>query len=428
MSLFLGIDIGTSGVRTAVIDGFGTELASASVRMPAPMKIDGRPCQEAEIWWESVAACLHAQRKSLLEAGRQFDDIEAVSVDGTSGTLLLCDDELNPLTLGYLYNSANFDLEAQLIASKAPEESMACGAGFTLARLLFLQKKVESGSASYALHQADWIAAKLMMRGGLSDETNVLKMGYDLQQRCWPEWFGSCDVDVGLLPEVKPVGELYGFLDKAIVALFGFSSEVKVIAGTTDSNAAFLASGACHVGEGVTSLGTTLAIKLLSDSPVSDPSRGVYSHRIKDMWLPGGASNSGGGVLLDFFSVEQMDEMESRLKPDCPTGFDYYPLSKAGERFPIADAYLPPRLDPRPESQLEFFQAMLEGISEIERTAYMTLRELGAPELKRVFTAGGGAHNRAWTEIRASKLGVPVSDAQSNDASVGVARIAAGLI
>ena len=129
MSLFLGIDIGTSGVRTAVIDGFGTELASASVRMPAPMKIDGRPCQEAEIWWESVAACLHAQRKSLLEAGWQFDDIDAVSVDGTSGTLLLCDDELNPLTLGYLYNSANFDLEASLSPRKHRRNQWLAGRG-----------------------------------------------------------------------------------------------------------------------------------------------------------------------------------------------------------------------------------------------------------------------------------------------------------
>ena len=428
MSLSLGIDIGTSGVRTSVIDPGGAEIASASVTMPAPIHIDNRPCQDATIWWEAVARCLQDQAANLREAGRPFQEISALSVDGTSGTLLLTDADLNPLTPGYMYHSANFTAEAAAIASQAPETSMARGAGFTLARLLFLQKRVDVGRARHALHQADWIAAKLTRRGGLSDETNVLKMGFDVGQRIWPDWFSSCGVQLNLLPDVKPVGEVFGVVDRVIANEFGFSGDVKVIAGTTDSNAAFLASGASRVGEGVTSLGTTLAIKLLSNKPISDPSRGVYSHRIKDMWLPGGASNSGGGVLLDHFTSQQMNRMEHDLKPEAPTGLDYYPLSGPGERFPIADPDLAPRLTPRPENDVTFFQAMLEGLSEIERVGYATLQQLGAPSLSRVFTAGGGAQNQAWTRIRSAKLGVPVDNALSSKASAGVARIAAGLI
>ena len=426
MSLYLGIDVGTSGVRTSVIDRAGTEVAAASVKMPAPRRVDDRPCQDATIWWDATSQCLRDQAASLRVAGRGFDEIAAVSVDGTSGTLLLTDADLNPLTPGYMYNSANFTAEAEAIAPHAPASCLARGAGFSLARLLFLQK--QAGGARHALHQADWIAAKLMKRGGLSDETNVLKMGFDLERRIWPDWFSSCGVELDLLPEVKPVGEMFGLVDGAVADLFGLSCEVKVIAGTTDSNAGFLASGASRVGDGVTSLGTTLAIKLLSDQPVTDTSRGVYSHRIKDMWLPGGASNSGGGVLLDHFTPEQMTRMESELQPDTPTGLDYYPLSRPGERFPINDPNLPPRLSPRPENDVEFFQALLEGLGEIERTGYDALQQLGAPGLKRVFTAGGGAQNQAWTKIRSAKLGVPVGTAQSSNASAGVARIAAGLI
>ena len=424
MSLYLGIDIGTSGVRTSVINETGTEIAAASVKMPAPIRIDDRPCQDAMIWWETVSQCLHNQATSLHEAGREFSEIAALAVDGTSGTLLLTDADLKPLTLGYMYNSANFTAEADAIGRRAPETSLARGTGSTLARLLFLRKQV--GDASHALHQADWIAAKLMRHGGLSDETNVLKMGFDVQQRIWPDWLSS--FEVGLHPDVKPVGEMFGVVDGTMATQFGFSPDVKVIAGATDSNAAFLASGASKVGEGVTSLGTTLAIKLLSDTPVSDPSRGIYSHRIKDMWLPGGASNSGGGVLQDHFTPLQMSQMERQLKPETPTGFDYYPLSRPGERFPIADPNLPPRLTPRPKDDVEFFQAMLEGISGIERVGYTALQELGAPTLNRVLTAGGGAQNQAWTTIRSAKLAVPVGDAQSSNASVGAARIAAGLI
>ena len=57
------------------------------------------------------------------------------------------------------------------------------------------------------------------------------------------------------------------------------------MAGTTDSIAAFLASGASKAGQAVTSLGSTLAIKMLSTTPVEDNKRGIYSHRLGSQWL-----------------------------------------------------------------------------------------------------------------------------------------------
>jgi hypothetical protein len=208
--------------------------------------------------------------------------------------------------------------------------------------------------------------------------------GFDVENRQWPDWFSACGVQTELLPHVKPVGDLFSLVSEEIAADFGFSPNLKIFAGTTDSNAAFLASGASKIGEGVTSLGTTLAIKLFSDRPVSDPSRGVYSHRIKEMWLAGGASNSGGGVLLDYFTAEQMKQMEKDLKPSHPTGLQYYPLSRPGERFPISDPEWPPKMTPRPASDAQFFQAILEGISEVERIGYAVLQELGAAKLEKV--------------------------------------------
>ena len=429
MSLYLGIDVGTSGVRTEVIDSAGNRVASASVPMVAPLRVEGRPCQDAQLWWEAVSSCLAKQASSLRSAGNRISEIEALSVDGTSGTLVLTDASLRPLTLGYMYNSADLITadEADAIASVASASSMALGTGSGLARLLFLQREADRQPV-HALHQADWISARLTGHGGLSDETNVLKMGYDVKARQWPDWFGQCGVDTSLLPTVVAVGDAYGEVCSESCTEFGFRSGTKVIAGTTDSNAAFLASGATEVGDGVTSLGTTLAIKLLSDKPISDPTRGIYSHRIKDMWLPGGASNSGGGVLLDHFTTEQMAELQKTIDPDVPTGLAYYPLSVPGERFPIADPKLQPRMTPRPASDAKFFQGLLEGISEIEAVGYAALQELGAPRVTKVFTAGGGAKNHAWTKIRSSKLGVPILSAQSSSAAHGAARIAAGRI
>ena len=428
MGLYLGIDIGTSGVRTSVIDSVGSEIAAASVKMPAPDAIDGRPCQDPAIWWSAVAECLHLQQHSLETQGHAMPAIAALSVDGTSGTMLLTDADLNPLTPGYLYNSGGFHDEAERIEKVAPKDSIARGPGSGLARLLFLQKQADASKVCYALHQADWIAAKLMQQGGCSDETNALKTGFDVMARRWPDWVASTGAKLGVLPEVRPVGDVYGEVDAGVARAFGLSGQTQVIAGVTDSNAAFLASGASKVGEGMTSLGTTLAIKLLSDQPVFDPGHGVYSHRIKDMWLPGGASNSGGGVLLKYFTAEQMQQMTTQLRPDRPTGLSYYPLKAKGERFPINDPELEPKLSPRPDDDLMFFQAMLEGIAEIERLAFEALQQAGAPAVKKIYTAGGGAGNDAWTNIRQRKLGVEISQAQSREASTGVARIAAGLV
>ncbi len=428
MALYLGIDIGTSGVRTSVIDATGNEVAAASVKMPAPEVVDGRPRQDAAIWWNAVTECLHQQQQSLEAQRHAMSDIKALSVDGTSGTMLLTDADLNPLTPGYMYNSGGFHHESEIIDQFAPTTSIARGSGSGLARLLFLQQQADTSQARYALHQADWIAAKLMQQGGCSDETNALKTGYDVHARRWPDWIENTGARMDLLPDVRPVGEVFGEVDPEVARVFGLSGDTKVVAGVTDSNAAFLASGAARVGEGMTSLGTTLAVKLLSDQPIFDPDRGVYSHRIKDMWLPGGASNSGGGVLLDHFSAEQMEQMTPKLKPDRPTSLSYYPLKTPGERFPINDPNLPPRLTPRPDDDVRFFQAMLEGIAEIEHLAYETLRQAGAPAVRTVYTAGGGASNEAWTQIRQNRLGIEISQAQHREASTGAARIAAGLV
>ena len=62
----------------------------------------------------------------------------------------------------------------------------------------------------------------------------------------------------------------------------------------------------------------------------------------------GGASNTGGAVLKAHFTDDQLKELSQHIDPEKPSGLDYYPLLKAGERFPINDPFLEPRLTPRP--------------------------------------------------------------------------------
>ena len=114
------------------------------------------------------------------------------------------------------------------------------------------------------------------------------------------------------------------------------------------------------------------------------------------------------------------------MSPGHATGLDYYPLLRPGERFPFNDPAMAPRIEPRPASEIEFLQGLLEGIAAIEAEGYRRLAELGCPYPGRILSIGGGAMNEAWRRIREARLGVPVMKARHQEAAYGAALIAAG--
>ncbi len=422
--LFLGLDVGTTGVRAAIVGDDGATICQDATPMP-PSRLQGAHLiQDPSDWWTALCRCLAKVSRQVRDYGFSMSEIGALAVCGTSGTLLLATKNLQPLTGGYMYNSTGFDGECRRIADIVPPSSILRSATSPLARLLHLQDEAMDGKPAYAFHQADWIAARLMGRGGIADENNVLKLGYDLVNNEWPTvWFEQLGVQQELLPKVVPVGQVIGTVSDRIAARIGLSQGTSVVAGTTDGNAAFMGTGASTPGSGVTSLGTTLVIKLLSENAVNSPQQGIYSHRIGGLWLAGGASNSGGGVLLEYFTPERMKELETRLTPDEDTGLDYYPLPGRGERFPESDPAMLPRLAPRPDDDGKFFQGMLEGMARIERAGYDALRELGATTLHSIRSTGGGSASQAWLKIRRRILGCSITVSEA-DAATGCALIA----
>lgn len=416
MATCLGLDLGTSGARAVAIDAAGAVVASASRAMPAPLEAaDGGRRQDPAVWRKAALGV-------LTEIGRRCEgEIRALAVDGTSGTLLLCAANGTPLGPARMYNDAGAARLAARIRKVAPPESGAHGATSPLARLLVMQD--DCPAARHALHQADWLAAQLTGRLGLSDDNNALKLGWDPVHRTWPNWLDRLGTRRELLPEVLSPGTPLGPLLPDVAAQLGLDASCLVVAGTTDGCASFLATGAAAEGDGVTALGSTLTIKLLSKQPIFAPQYGVYSHRLGDQWLAGGAANTGGAALLRFFTAGRMAELTPALRPDTPTGFDWHPLPGRGERFPIADPDL--TFEPvRPEDDATFLQGLLEGIAAVEARAYALLASLGGPPLRSVRTVGGGAANPAWSRIRTDRLRVPLLQPASLEAAYGAALLA----
>lgn len=418
-AVFLGIDIGTSGVRACAVDAAAAVVATAAAPMPPPRRDGAVAEQDPAVWWEAATGVIRR-----LVAALDGRPVARIAVDGTSGTLLLVDQAGQPRSAGLLYNDARSVAEAAAVAEVAPPESGAHGPTAALAKLLHLAAAGLPGDVRHAVHQADWVAGRLAGRHGVSDENNALKLGYDPIARQWPAWLDRLGVPRALLPEVRVPGTALGRIAPGIARMLGLSPEAGIRLGTTDGVAAFLATRAAAVGDAVTSLGTTLVVKILADRPVSDPTVGVYSHRLGERWLAGGASNSGGAALLAHFDAARIEALTPLLRPERPTGLDYYPLPAPGERFPVRDPALAPRVTPRPADDAVFLQGLLEGIAAVEALAYARLAELGAPAPGRVLTVGGGARNPAWTEIRAARLGVPVLVADQTEAAYGTALLA----
>jgi D-ribulokinase len=417
--LYIGVDFGTSGCRAVAIDPRGVVQAEAATQLPAPVRVGPASTQDPRLWWEGLERVLD----SLL-ARIPPETVSAIAVDGTSGSLLLSDAAGEPLGSALMYDDARAVEAAERIARTAPQDTAAHGPGSALAKLLYLLEQPGAQHARHALHQADWVCGRLMGRFGLSDEHNCLKLGYDPRTRRWPGWLAELGVPHRLLPHVRTPGSPIASVAHAVAERFGLSAACRVVAGTTDSTASVIASGAALPGDAVTSLGTTLVLKVVSPVPIFAPRHGVYSHPFGGLWLVGGGSNSGGGVLRHYFTREKLAELSARLDPNRPTGLDYYPLLRPGERFPINDPTLPPRIEPRPVDDAVFLQGLLESIAAIEHRGYRLLAELGAPYPTSVRSTGGGAHNGAWTAIRAHLLGVSMRSAEHEEASYGAALLA----
>ncbi|MEY3929753.1 MAG: hypothetical protein RLZZ516_1463 [Cyanobacteriota bacterium] len=414
--LGLGVDLGTSGLRLALIQADGQVPAELTSPYPAVF-------EDPQGWRTGLVALCDRLAPELRAR------VGAIAIDGTSGTLLLCkpDGSLPPgvLALALPYHQA-CPLQATLAASLAGPDAAqtpAAGASGSLARALTLLSAAEqAGQAGPWLlrHQADWLMGWLLDDWRWGEEGNNLRLGWDLQAR---RWFGAIGDQPWstALPRICASGERLGALAPSVAVALGLPPDCQVVAGSTDASAAVIAADP-QPGDGVAVLGTTLALKQFAPVPIAAP--GVSCQRLAGQWLVGGASNAGAGVLRQFFTDAQLRELSRQIDPRRPTGLQLRPLPRPGERFPVDDPSLAPILMPRPVSDALYLQALLEGLAVIERDGWRRLQALGAPPIRRVLSLGGGARNPQWRQLRQRLLGIPVLNRPEASAARGMARLA----
>jgi sugar (pentulose or hexulose) kinase len=416
-TLGLGLDLGTSGVRLALMEAFGD--APAVLRWEQAVAYPSR-FEDPEGWRQALATLVAAL------APEERQRVAAIAIAGTSGTLLLCRPDGSlvgaELSTALPYHQACPGQQAA-VAALVNNKGPAASASGSLARALELLERARAAGIDGPLwlrHQADWLMGWLLGTWRWGEEGNNLRLGWDLRQQRWSRSIASQSWASGL-PQVCPSGRVLGTLGAEAAARLNLSPRCQVVAGSTDANAAVLAADPLPT-DGITVLGTTLVLKQFVPEPLQGP--GLSCHRVAGRWLVGGASNAGAGILRRFFNDAQIAALSRQIDPSQPTGLRLRPLLGTGERFPVDDPTLEAVLEPRPVGDARYLQALLEGLTAIELEGWKRLQELGAPAVQRVISLGGGAHNPQWRQLRQQALGVPVLNRPQLSAARGMARLA----
>ncbi|NNF95396.1 MAG: carbohydrate kinase, partial [Halobacteria archaeon] len=225
--MFIGIDLGTSGIRAILIDAAEHIIAEARADLPQPMRQGNTIEQDPHIWWQGLIDVMHR-----LGGKTSLDSVRALAVDSTSSTLLLADKTGHPLHASLMYNDSRAQNQLPKLKQLAPADSPVHSSSSGLAKLLWLSEQPFARQAHYALHQADWIAGKLAGRFGFSDPNNALKTGYDAEQGCWPEWLEQLPRLRNWLPTVYPQATAVCGIDPGMAEGFGLPPQAQIITGT----------------------------------------------------------------------------------------------------------------------------------------------------------------------------------------------------
>ncbi|CAG5068567.1 D-ribulose kinase [Dyadobacter sp. CECT 9623] len=424
---FIGIDVGTQGVRVVLLDQKGHTYAGAEKVFP--LTEASRLEQSPALWWDCCLLCLH-EMLDAVSGSIHLEAIQAVSVTSTSGTVIPLDKNNEPVHNALMYSDPRSAEEGNLCRQLSETFNPGGYTGFNassgLSKIVWFVKnfheKVER--IKTWVHATDFIIGKLSGNYRVTDFTNALKSGFDVACATWPAYVHEqLPVKKEWLQAVVPSGTMIGKLVPELARELQLP-QIQIVAGMTDGCASQVASGAVAPGDWNTTIGTTLVVKGVTTREIKDPLGRLYCHRHPEgYWMPGGASNTGADWISSGFQ-DQLPELNKAAEQLIPTSLISYPLMQAGERFPFiapgARGFAPEGID---KNQL--FAANMEGVAYIERLSYELIEQLSGEKVNAVFTAGGASNSDTWLTIRASVLNKPVYKCGQVTGAAGAAIVAA---
>jgi len=431
--MFLGIDIGTSGVKAVVIDAAGTVVgqgtAALSVQRPHPLWSE----QEPEAWWAATSAAVHAIPADV----RRF--VRGIGLAGQmhGATLLGADDK--PLRPAILWNDGRSQAECAELEAASPLFRSVGGnivmPGFTAPKLAWVRKHEPQvfEKTKTVLLPKDYVRLKMTgeKASDLSDSAGTLWL--DVAGRRWSSaLLAACGLGVEHMPALVEGTERTGTLRADIAVLWGVP-QVPVAGGGGDNAAGAAGIGVVRDGDALLSLGTSGVIFVANDAFRPNPARAVHAfcHCLPGLWhqmsvhlsaascIDWAAHLTGASGAADFF-----DRAEATGPASGPELFLPY---LSGERTPHNDAEVRAgflRLD-NDTTPARLAQAVLEGVAFALADGLDALRGAGS-DVQSLAVIGGGARSRYWGETIAAALGVELVYLRGGEVgpAMGAARLA----
>jgi xylulokinase len=431
--MFLGLDIGTSGVKALIAGENGSVLATGtaplSVSRPSPLWSE----QDPDDWWLATDAAVLALPQDLRAR------VQGLGIAGQMHGATLLGADHRPLRPAILWNDGRsflscLDLEKQVPESRAITGNLAMP-GFTAPKLLWVREHEPQifEQVRKVLLPKDYV--RLCMTGemasDLSDSAGTLWL--DVAGRDWSEaMLAATSLSREHMPSLLEGNAVTGALRAEVAARWGMAA-VPVAAGGGDNAAGAAGVGVVTEGDALLSLGTSGVIFVATRAfrPNPDWAMHAFCHCLPEMWhqmsvhlsaascIDWGVNAIGANGPADFFALAEA--------AGAGTGPELFLPYLSGERTPHNDAHIRAAVlgIDNETNRGRMAAAVLEGVAFAHADGIAVLREAGS-EIEELSVIGGGARSRYWGSIIAAALNVRLAYLEGGEVgpALGAAKLA----
>ena len=449
MSIFLGIDVGTSGTKTIAINATGKVLAEATQCYPSHHPRPLWSEQNPDDWWQATVLSVQSV---ISQCGCKADEVKAIGLSGQMHGAVFLDAANQVIRPAILWNDQRTTAECDEIEDRAGGRQKLLKmvanpalTGFTAPKILWLRKN----EPRHYERMRKLLLPKDDVRRRMTGEfaTDVSDAGgmllLDVGKRTWcKELLSALDLDISILPQLFESPEITGKLTKEAAATLGLTTDCAVVAGAGDCPANAVGTGVVAGGSLATSIGTSSVMMVHSDEYKYDPEARLQTmcHAVPGKWFMMGVNLSGGGCLQWFrnqlcqkehaeFTDGDFYDLLSQEAKKIPPGSDglmFLPYL-SGERTPHNDA------DARAcfigltmfHGRSHMVRAIMEGVAYNMKDSLALIRALDIP-VDEIRASGGGSSSAVWRQIQADVFGQAVYTINcSQGPAYGVALLAA---
>ena len=426
MSYLLGIDIGTSGTKTLLVDVRGRIAASVTVEYPCYAPRPAWSEQVPEDWWK---ATVRSVRLALAKARVKGAEVRGIGLSGQMHGSVFLDRGGRVLRRAILWNDQRTGAECEEITRAAGGRDKLIAmvsnpalTGFTAPEILWVRRhepRLYERTARILLPK-DYVRLRLTGEYAteVSDASGTLLL--DVKRRAWSkELLGLLGIDAGLLPAVYESPEVSGRLTAQAAKATGLATGTPVVGGGGDQAAGAVGNGIVRRGVISATLGTSGVVFAHADTVETDPLGRVHTfcHAVPGKWHVMGVVLAAGGSLQWFRNVLCQDLVAAarRKKVDpyelitadaakVPPGSHglYFLPYLTGERTPHADPNARAAWVglSNMHTRAHMARAVMEGATYAMRDCLQIIQGMGVP-VSQIRVSGGGARSPFWRRLQA---------------------------